>query len=827
MGIIYKRPVVSFCIMMISGILTAFLSNSFIVAASVFILLLSCFCAFGKLRTNGFFVPVGMLLFFLLGSLEFLFVDQLQLKSFTGFEGKDVAINGYIISEPEVKGEKVTYIVKVNSIQEECNGTFKKISGKLLLTTLKTKDSLFFDYGRELIFEGILTQPKGVRNPGGFDYRRYLAQKGVGATIFSYAYAIEPGEGKKGNFLVQAGLRIRKQIIYVIENSLPHQQAGLMNGMLIGYKEGLSEEVQEAFSNAGLSHIMAVSGANVAFLLLPLAFLLKLLRIRKLFANLFLIAFLTLFVFVTGFEPSVLRAVFMASILLIAEILYREPDTYAAIALSCMILLVISPCMLFNIGFQLSYGATLSIVMLYKNIKNLITGHFHCKPDQRKIDSKSRNDTARTILPGWITEILAATLAAQLGVLPVTLLYFNKISLVAIITNLLAVPMLELITILGSLMALLGQFSLVISQVIGYLNSVFLSAVLYITKFATGVPFAVVTIVTPPLILAVAYYIVVWFLLWYKPLKNIVIKSRHIAVILSAAAIFVLAVGLQPTQMEVVFLDVGQGDSSFIRTYSGETVLIDGGGSSNPQQISKIGETVVLPFLLDMGVSKLDAVIASHPHSDHTQGLCDVLKQMKVNRLVLPSLEDESGFADLIQVAEVRNIPVSRCSENDTIRLDDKTCFQVLSPEINCSVDKDSLNNTSLVLKLIYGQTSVLFTGDAEAEVEEKLVAKASPASEDAISVLSTDVASFLSADVIKIAHHGSISSTGKAFLERVNPQAAIISVGKNNFGHPSQVTLDLLERCNVNYFRTDECGAVILKSNGRTVRIKRTVLGK
>jgi competence protein ComEC len=181
---------------------------------------------------------------------------------------------------------------------------------------------------------------------------------------------------------------------------------------------------------------------------------------------------------------------------------------------------------------------------------------------------------------------------------------------------------------------------------------------------------------------------------------------------------------------------------------------------------------------------------------------------MKVERLILPSLSDESGFEDLLQAADAKNVPVSRCWEGEIIRLDDRTCLQVLNPELNCSVNDDSLNNTSLVLRLCYGQTEVLFTGDAEKEVEDELVSNAS----------------LLSSDVIKISHHGSSSSTIKAFLEKVNPQAAIISVGKNNFGHPSPIVVDLLKQSNVNCFRTDECGAVVLKSDGRTIKIKRTV---
>ncbi len=809
MGIIYKRPVISFCIMMILGVATAILSASIIVVISFFILIAATFFTSLAVKNNGKVIPIIMLAFYLLGAVESMLADSRQLSCFEGFGGEDVTVKGYIASAPEIKEDKVSYIVQVHSIRKGYRGQFADNRGKVILKTLADDKQDLFDYGTEVTFEGRLTQPGGVRNPGGFDYRMYLAQKGVGATVFSYPYMIRKGDEVKGNFLIKAGLTIRNRIVYVIDNSLPPQQAGLLNGMLIGYREGLSDEVREAFSESGLMHVMAVSGANVAFLIAPVALLLKLLRVRKKAANLMIIAFLNLFVCVTGFEPSVLRAVFMACVLLVSALLYREPDVYSAVSVSCIIMLVINPCMLFNIGFQLSYAATMGIVMLYKNISKLISCRF---------------------LPKKVADILGATLAAQAGVLPITLIHFNRVSLISILPNVLVAPLLEIITVLGSIMAIVGQFSLFLSRLIGYLNNIFLSAVLYITKWSSSVPFASVTTITPTLAAAVLYYVVIWFLLWYKPLKGLRLNIRHLSIALSLTALLCLASSVIPSSLDIVFLDVGQGDSAFIRTCSGRTVLIDGGGSSNPAVASSVGEMTVVPFLLDYGAGSLDVIIATHAHSDHIQGLISVLDTIKVRRLIIPSLADDSCFGVLLDKAKEKGVPVYRCSRGEIIRLDDHTFMNVLSPEKGCAVDMELLNNTSLVLKLCYGETSVMFMGDAEREVEERLLIEASGLS--AIEPYEGETLPdtmpgmpMLESDVIKIGHHGSDTSTIEGFLLAVDPEAAVISTGKNNFGHPSPKVLDLLNDNNVEYFRTDECGAVILKSDGRNISIKRTVI--
>lgn len=791
MDIIIKRPLVLLALSLITGITVASTSGSLFMSAAFLIFLGVCMHLVQKAAKYSIYILIGILVFYSLGAFEFLCLDMINAGRFEDYSGEQIAVRGFIASEPEIKENRVSYVVNVNEIRS--NKDFVKKNGKLLLTSAMNSSRLL-DYGREVEFAGRLELPKGVRNPGGFDYRRYLSQKGVSAVVFAMDYNINAGKDRSASFLINTGRMLRLKIVGVIEKSLPRQQAGLLNGILIGYRDGLTEEVKDAFSDAGLTHIMAVSGANVAFLVLPLVFIFKKLRIRQNISCILTIAFLVLFVYITGFEPSVLRAVLMGIIILLGKILMRESDVYSAVALAAIILLLCSPYMLFSIGFQLSFAATLSLVMLNKRIKELLSFKY---------------------LPAAAKDVLAATLAAQLGVLPVTVYYFNKLSVISLISNLLVVPLIEIITILGMAMAVFGQLCIIFSQLLGYVNCLLLSFVLFVTKVSSEIPFATIRLVTPSIIMVVIYYSAVWFLLWYAPRRKIKVKLRYIAAAVLMAATLMFASFLIPGKLEVTFIDVGEGDSALISTYSGQKVLIDGGGSTNPQVLSAVGESVVIPFLLDKGISQLDAVIASHGHTDHIQGLLPVLEQFKVKNLIIPYVQNDKEFTSLLKAAGEKSVKIRRCSGGDIIILDRKTVFQVMNPKKefcvdNSCEDNSSLNNTSLVLKLIYGETEVLFTGDAETEIEEELLKRNAP----------------LKSDVIKISHHGSDTSTSIKFLDSVCPDAAVISVGKNNFGHPSPVVLQRLEEKGIMLFRTDECGAVVLTSNGKSIRIGRTVGG-
>jgi len=358
-------------------------------------------------------------------------------------------------------------------------------------------------------------------------------------------------------------------------------------------------------------------------------------------------------------------------------------------------------------------------------------------------------------------------------------------------------------------MAVVGQVSIILSQIVGYFNCILLTLVLLAAKITSSAAFATVRVVTPSILLVLMYYLLTWFFLWYRPIARIKIKFSYIAAFASILIMVVCVQALYPRGLEVVFIDVGEGDSTFIRTSGGKNILIDGGGyNSKIKPETNPGDTVVIPFLLDYGVTKLDLVIATHGHDDHIQGLIPVLKEFKVSRLVMPEYSSDVEFKELIGISDTRRISVSMLQRGDTIKVDNRTYFDIFSPGKGITDNKPSLNNSSLVLKLHYKDISILFTGDIEKEVEDLLTGN------------NTELA----ADVLKVAHHGSSTSTGSKFLDNVHPEAAIVSVGKNSFGHPSSDVIERLESCGAYVLRTDESGAVIMKSWGNRIKFKKTV---
>ncbi len=789
-----NRPLCLFCVAFILGILLCSFLGILYVLVFIAFSLFFIFLFFNKIK-KAIFVLIISLAFLAYGGISFYNAEKTYSKIFDGFYNQPVTIEGYVDSEIEGADGKLKFYMRTNKII--CEQKEKKIIGKLLINVSDNNGYLeknnSFNYRTRIYFIGNIEKPKPAVNPGGFDYKRYLASIGVSGTVYlrsSSDISLAGVEG--GGWLHKLGYSIKNYVLKIIEFCLDKNQAGLLAGMIIGYKDGLDENAYNAFSKAGLTHIMVASGMNIAFIILPLTYIFKKLRISQFVSNILIMTVLILFVFVAGFSASVVRAVIMGIIILLGKLIMRETDIFTSISAAAIILLFINPYTIFDIGFQLSFSATISLVMFYKKIKE-------------HIDNK--------YLPDIISDTIAATIAAQIGVVPITLYYFNNLSTISILSNLLVVPVVQIITIIGFIMVFAGIVNIHLSVLIGYINNNFLSFVLFITEKTAELPYASLKLPTPQLWLIVFYYIAVLYIFKWRQLVKNKLSLKYVKYICIALTILIIAIkNIVPKPLEINFLDVGQGDSTFIRTAHGTKIFIDGGGrAAGSKSTFDVGEAVVVPYILDQGTKKIDIVIATHGHSDHTEGLEAILEEMNVGMVILPDT-DGKGFEKLIKLCSQRKINIVECKKGDIIRLDEDTVFDVLSPLKfeQDSLSQQSLNDSSLVLKLKYKNFEALFQGDAEVPIEQRML-------EQGLD---------LSADILKVGHHGSYSSTSEEFVKQSKFKYAVISVGKNNFGHPSQFVVDRLAESGVVSFRTDESGAVIATSYGEGVNI-RTMLSK
>ncbi|HEX9062896.1 MAG TPA: DNA internalization-related competence protein ComEC/Rec2, partial [Clostridia bacterium] len=659
------------------GIIAAYcFNNPFLLSIPLAVVLLLCLLAWFCKPTMRF-VTLGIFTFFLIGAIEFT-VTINSASEFSTFYNKDSIICGYIDSQPDIRDYRVDYVLNINEIRT--GQKFQKVTGKVLLSVKGISLKRIYSYGDKVSVHGSLNIPKGIRNPGGFDYRSYLLGKGIKALVSVSPDDIKWAGMQDKNILVATGLSVRNRIVSVFKTLLPKEQAALLSGMTVGYTADMSDDVKRCFSDSGLSHIVAVSGMNVAFIVVPLMFILKKIRLGQKSSSLIIISTLIFFVFVTGFSASVVRAVIMASTILSSVLFKRESDIYTSISLAALILMLQNPFTLFDVGFQLSFMATLSIVLLYPLFRNAL-GIKH--------------------IPRKISDLVAVTLAAQIGIIPVTAYHFNTVSIISLVSNLITVPLLEVITIAGFIGGFLGQINPLAAYLPAYFDNALLSYILYISKISSQLPFAVLKLPTPNPLLLILYFSLVLTISFYGKLKE---KGylKPVLLIPAASTILLVMTAVFPKNLEVVFLDVGQGNCTFIRTPEGKTVLIDTGDK---------GGNNVLSFLTDFGVLKLDTLIVTNSSMEHTSGFLDVINNMKPSSLVLPSFDDDH-LKNLSDTAKNKGITVYFCDDGDVLRPDTKTSIHILYPEGSNKTTDSPFKKSSMVLKLVYGSSRFLFTSD-------------------------------------------------------------------------------------------------------------------
>ncbi|HZY10283.1 MAG TPA: DNA internalization-related competence protein ComEC/Rec2, partial [Bacteroidota bacterium] len=665
--------------------------------------------------------------------------DSIIQQIAQGVEG-EVNLQGVITDRAIKRTNRVYFIVDMETVLSKI--LVRPAHGCVMVSINGQNISNEFisqlEYGRRVLLRGKLEEIRDPRNPLEFNYRQYLSLNDIFARFFvQHEEDIEIGEQTGSLFFSIVVYQTRDWIGKMFDSQVGGEEAKLLKGLVIGERSEMAPEVKTAFINAGLMHILAVSGFNVGLVALILWTVFSLFRVPEKFTAGLTCLGLLWFMFLTGAQPPVVRAVIMAIVIIGAKILGRKPDLYNALAVSAIIMLLVDAKELFEVGFQLSFVAVFSLAYFYPKISSL----------RERLPAR----LSESIILKYISASVAVSFAATLGTLPLTAYYFNKISIVGIIFNLFAVPFSGIILALGLTVTLFSSVSTWIASVYSALASLTSKILLDVTTWGGNLPFAYVEAHVSIPTIFVLY--VLLFLVFEFHRRSVRKLTVYAILIIGNSLLFISIFSNQNKPLRVTVLDVGQGDAIFIEFPEGNTLLVDAG----PRTFTyDAGARTIDPYFRRNGRTNLDKILMSHPHSDHHGGIPFLLRRYFVEDFIDAGSESHSAISDEIHYL-IDSLKILRKVLNAGTLIEGyENCrLYILHPIRQMMGDGGTsnlnLNNQSLVVKLVYGRTALLLTGDAEEEAEMQMVR------------IYDD---FLSADVIKVGHHGSITSTSPVFLD-------------------------------------------------------------
>jgi competence protein ComEC len=734
--------------------------------------------------------------------------DEYSLSSYNG--RGTVEIQGMVV-EADTRDRYCLLTFSANEVAVD--GERKEVSGTALVRVPRYPT---YHYGDVLKVTGELETPSQSED---FDYKAYLARQGIYSVIYyPRVEVLDRGQGVKP---LQWIYSLRERLSASLARALPEPQASLAQAILLGLRGNIPDSLRQAFSRTGTAHILAISGLHMSIIIAILLSLCSLLfgRQRSLYIWLTL-ALMWLYALLTGLHPPVIRATIMGSLFLVAEYLGRQRSAIIALAFAAAVMVGIQPGLLWSNSFQLSFLAMAGLILLCP--------HFQAwgrKGVARVFGDRRALATAGNV----ITDVFAASLAAIVAVGPLIAYNFDVVSLVALPATFFSLPALPFIIVTSALVAFAGLFALLAAQILGWLAWLFLSYLILVVQGFDALPYSSLQVATISTWHVWGYYailVAVLGLLNHRnklanvssrltsgikkvaqgiPKPHLSFSPKWLVVPLLIVAILAWSVALTAPddKLHVSFLDVGQGDAVLIQTPNGQNILIDGG--PDPQKIN-LELSKKLPFW----DRTIDLVVCTQPQADHVTGLVDVLHRYKVKQVLDPGVSYNSSiYQEWLNVLEERGTEYNIARVGQEIDLGNEIKMEVLNPpESLWAGTSHDVDNNGVVLKLSWGQVSFLFTADIREDIEFELIGQRAN----------------LKSTVLKVAHHGSETSTSQQFLAAVDPEVAAISVGADNsFGHPSpEVVERLIERLGEdNIYRTDEDGTIEFITDGEQLWVQ------
>lgn len=773
----------------------------------------------------------------LLGAGRYYLAINIEENNIIKLAGQQVKLQGKLVEPPNVtRDEKgklhLQYVVEVEKVWQgsKTGKAGQVMQGKLLVyggeeslkklpqqgknkaaglednNAVESTEGIYGQVGDGIQLIGSIREFHEYGNPGRMNTVMSNKAKGIcgKAMVSKYSLVIEP---RQENSLARLVEQVRNKYEAYMAQAMPKQDAAAIFAMLFGGYQGIRPELLEAFTVTGIVHILSVSGSHITLMAGTANIVGRFLHMSPRATAALATGVILFYSLLAGAIPPVIRSALMGILTLLALTAGRERDAQHILGLVALGLLLYSPLWLFDISFQLSFGATAGLLYLAPPLRERL----------------------RKKLPVFVADSLAVTIGAQLSVLPIIAWYFNVLSLSSLLANLVIAPIVEWIIVAGLLAGLLASLIPMAGKVVFLLASVVLGLVYELSRWVAALPGSQIYMPTFS-----------WWggILYYMGLGWLIIDGEHRKRLMSCVgskyllamgrklrdskgwqAIFLLGMlavvfccwqmGCNNKEMQVHFIDVGQGDSALVITPHGRAFMVDTGGVREGSY--DIGSRVDVPYLLHYGVQKLDYIFLTHAHDDHAGGVKGILTKIPVGAIGI----GHEGAGDYFQtfgtgdIGKIKKLLVP-LQEGSSIELDGVRIDMLYSPESK-KVQESQLqatgNEFSNLIRVSYGGASFLFTGDLVAEQEQQVLANG------------TNVAS----TVLKVGHHGSRTSSSQEFLTAVNPGWAVISCGYNNsFGHPHKEILNRLTSCTkAEILRTDQQGAIVFKTDGNSIKVE------
>ena len=690
------------------------------------------------------------------------------------FPEKYVQIEGYVSSLPKLSQSNYKYRYEIKATSITYLDKSYAIDNKILLNT--TEELAF---GDTISAWGFLTDFAGSTNEFGVDYNLFYKSRG----IFVRLTALEISKTGKIHSLSPRFLAgsLKYRIYKNMKSCLSQKDFALACAVLFGDRSYMEKSYQSLIYKTGMSRILYSSFTHISIILL----LISALTLKKKYRDIFFLLAIGFYLLFGNGSAIAVKACITAGLIICAKQLRGYSDKFSILSFTVFVMTVYNPLLCFDGGFMMSVITTALLCFSYKPIYKHLLKFRHI----RKLH---------------LTAPLSLWIVCVFGALPFTAYYFNGISLYSIFLVPFLVPVVAVVIFISPILFTAGGAY----SALGFLSPVFCAAITILKNvpyLIEKLPFYYIILPTPSVTKIIVYCLLWWILIRALKSKLHTIQTRIIAI--AAAGLFVsILLELNINSLGIYFVNVGQGDAAILHTSRFETVLIDGGGSSDYETNYNIGDSIFLPYLTSHGFTHIDVAVVSHYHKDHLEGIISAAENLKINTLILPdSMAGNKYRLKLEEIARKKGIKTEYLHLGDEIKFRSGLTLTVIAPTPSL-IDRNNENDTSLVMKVCYGDFTALFTGDFEAE---------------------EDLVPPKNVDLLKVAHHGSADGNSSEFIKALNPRIAVISVGKGNrYGLPDKSVIKEFENMGAYILRTDLLGDIRLQIDRKGNIRYRTLFG-